>query len=99
MKPKLPYEIEENPVKGNKFRQAGVRELQIGDEVQVRWFVGKTKWIIGRNTRKIGRKIYELEVRGKKLIRHINHLIRIESNVMPKTPDDNDCWHDSVKID
>ena len=104
MKPKPNIEVATKPSTGNKFRQAPVRDLKLGDVVQVRWFMGKTKWLLGRVTKKIGNKLYELEVRGKKIVRHIHHLLQVSSELLCETQKDSNGtttndWYDSIKID
>ena len=67
--------------------------------MQIRWFIGKKKWVQGQINRKIGNKLYEVEVGNKKFVRHIDHIIQIRSGVNMRAGGgkiDAKDWYDSV---
>ena len=70
--------------------------------VQIRWFIGKTKWVRGRVSRKSGEKLYEVDVGNKKLVRHIDHVIQVRSLWNRRREREKETgteeWYDSVKI-
>ena len=74
----------------NKYRQSVIRNLGVGDIVQMRNYSSRNKWVRGCITRKVGNKMYEVRSGGKLYVRHIDQLLRINSKFKEDTDNDDD---------
>ena len=101
MKPRSKFEIVKKPSVpyGNKDRQSIVRNLEIGDMVQMRNYSNRNKWVRGRIENKISNKMYEVRSGGKLYVRHIDHIIRIDQTFNDDADQDDDDWHINIETE
>ena len=71
-----------------------VRSLEVGDNVKIRNYTDKRKWVSGVVIRKIGTKIYQGKVNDKLVIRHIDQLLKTKCNMHAN----HDNWYDTIKV-
>ena len=68
------------------------RSVNVGDRVEMRNYTNKRKWIPGIVRRKIGSSMYEIEGDNKRVIRHIDQILKRSSREKQNIDD----WQDTI---
>ena len=93
LKPGRKLESDQSSTIKHKYRNAKLRVLLPGDKIVFRSYKQKKKWVQGIVVRRIASQLYELNVDGTIITRHIDHVKESLTRQGPK----ND-WTDTVKV-